>query len=122
MNKDILNGFSLHTVKGIAIGLGAAIIAMMVLSFISSIVIYNTSLMDNSLLAFAIVIIAISAFGGGFLAARLNGSRGLITGLICALFLFVILLLFRSSNGISIPIQLLCCCLPGMAGGFLGIK
>ena len=61
MNKDILNGFSLHTVKGIAIGLGAAIIAMLVLSFISSIVIYNTSLMDNSLLAFAIVIIAISA-------------------------------------------------------------
>ena len=62
MNKDILNGFSLHTVKGIAIGLGAAIIAMLVLSFISSIVIYNTSLMDNSLLAFAIVIIAIDVY------------------------------------------------------------
>ena len=63
MNKDILNGFSLHTLKGIAIGLGAAVIAILVLSFISSIIIYNTSLMDSSLSAFAIVIIAIAAFG-----------------------------------------------------------
>lgn len=31
MNKDILNGFSLHTLKGIAIGLGAAVIAILVL-------------------------------------------------------------------------------------------
>ena len=122
MNKDILNGFSLHTVKSIAIGLAAAVVAILLLSFLSSIIIYNTSLMDSSLLSFAIVIIAVAAFGGGFLAARLNGSRGLITGLVCTLFLFVILLLFGSQGGVSIPIQLLCCCLPGMAGGFLGIK
>ena len=122
MNKDFLNQFSLHSFKNILIGTGAAIVGMLLLAFISSLIIYFTNLAESSLPAFAIIITAIAAFGGAFLAARLNGSRGLIMGLICGLLLFVILLLFGSSGGVSIWLQLLCCALPGMAGGFLGIK
>ena len=122
MIKNIFKDLSPRMIKGISLGLAAAAAAILVLSFIISLIVYHSNLTESSLPAFALAIIVIAAFGGGFLAARLNGSRGLINGLICGLALFCLLLILRSGSNIPVPLQLLCCCLPGMAGGFLAIK
>ncbi len=122
MEKGILSGFSLHTLKSMLIGLGAALLAMLVLSGLISLIVYLTPMMDSNLVAFAIITPAIAIFGGSFLAARIHGSRGLLLGLATGILLFLLMLILGSNVAISPLLKLGYCALCGMAGGFWGIK
>lgn len=119
---NIQNLLSIKTARSVFLGIAAAFFIMLILSFIAAIIIYNSKMLDSSLFAAAIVIESLAVFGGGYLAARLNGSRGLVIGLTCGLLVFALMLLFGVDKDISVPLKLLYCSVAGMAGGFLGIK
>ena len=114
--------FTVQFFKCILIGLAAAIGLILIFSFITSIIIHNSSLLDSALYPAAIIIEVLAVFGGSFIAAKMHGSRGLIIGLICGLLIFVLILFLGDHSQVSIFFKLLYCLFAGMAGGFLGIK
>ena len=117
MEKSVNSGMTVRTFISIAMGAGASLLMILLLSFAVSATVYLLPVNDGCLHICAPIIIAVSAFGGGYLSARYHGSRGLILGLICALIVWLILLI---GGGGDILLKLACLTLPAMAGGFGG--
>lgn len=115
-------GGNIQGIAGTIYGLLAAIIALLLLSFIGSSVIYFSSLPESSLYVTAVIVNIISLFAGGYIAGRKGKSRGLMRGLIVGVAVLLLMVLFG-----SVPLSQLALkagyCLPAAAlGGVCGVK
>lgn len=119
---DLRSMIPLKSIKCVLYGIFAALLLMLVLSFIAALVVHIGGMLDRSLYICAILVEILAVFGGAYLAGRMHGRRGLMIGLICGLTVFLLLLIFGGAGQISLWLKLLYCAFAGMAGGFLGIK
>lgn len=119
---NIRSLLSIKSLRCVLLGVGASFVLMLILSFIASLIVHNSSMLDNSLYLCAIIVEAFAVFGGSYVAARLHGSRGLLLGLICGVVIYLLMFLLGNPGEISLVVKFLYCAVMGMAGGFLGIK
>ncbi|MGI5891951.1 MAG: TIGR04086 family membrane protein [Bacillota bacterium] len=106
-------------------GIIAAIIIILVTSFIMSCVIFYTSLPESFMRPAVIIISVFALFMGGFIAGRKAQNRGLLHGLLVGLVFVVILLLLTLAQGgswSSFGIHSAYCLLASVIGGICGVK
>jgi len=116
-------------VRAIVIGsvvgafLCAAFLGILALAFVSA-----ESIPQGILSPLVIVVSVLSAFGAGYIAAKISGKRGLLFGASAGMLLFALFLFagLAVSNKISEPVQcgmrLLVMVLSGSIGGFLSVN
>ena len=109
-------------VAGTIYGLVAAIIALLLLSFIGSSVVYFSSMSENSLYVMAVIINIIAMFAGGFMAGRKAKSRGLVRGLIVGVALLLLMLAFGSVTFSQLALKAGYCLPAAALGGVCGIS
>ena len=119
MSAYIQDLFNIKTIKSLAAGVGVTLLATVLFSLLAGGIVYFSPLNDSCLLLCAALVEIFSALAGGFTAARLNGSRGLITGLLCGVIAAVILIP-GSSNSLPALISLPSLLIPGAVGGIAG--
>ena len=105
----------------ILIGLVVTLLILFVLSLLTGIVVYYSSMSERLLPGCATAIIIIGAACGGFCAARYNGSRGLLIGLITAALAAGLAMLFGGIEARP-ALKVICYLLPGMLGGIVGVS
>jgi len=80
----------------------------------------------NMTMIFAVAALCIGAFGGGYIAARINKSMGMAAGAVCGVAVFVILwaagALMGTQIGIVTLIRGIAAVISGALGGVLGVN
>ena len=105
-----------------------ALIILLMLSALTGIIYYFSSLPESTLPWVASAILCISVFGGAVLAVNRVGTKGLYHGLgvsiICFMFVWIIAGLFLPGNIFltGLTIKLVLTLIAGAAGGVLGIN
>ena len=118
MERKLDGQFNAHLVKSIGLGVGAMLLLLVVLSLPAAVVFFTP--LDNSALPISVLIVeALAGAGGGFAAAKFFHRRGLVIGAVCALIVWLILLL-GGGEGISPVLSLLALAAGGGCGGLIG--
>lgn len=119
--KISLNGGAAYALA-VLIGTVSALLLLLILSLAASAVVYFSPLSEDVLAKVALFIDGAVMLGGGFMAAKSSGRRGLIMGAAVGL---ILLLLMLVCGGVAGPgsagricVGLLC----AMAGGVLGVR
>lgn len=105
----------------IFIGLVATLLILFILSLLTGIVVYYSSMSECLLPGCATAIIIIGTACGGFCAAKNNGSHGLLIGLITASLAAGLAMLFGSIEARP-ALKVIYYLLPGMLGGIVGVS
>ncbi len=114
----------MYLFKNLLISYGFA----MVLLFIATIVVTQLMVSEEMIAVIVKAITFVSIIYGGFMAAKNNGCRGLLSGAISGLIYFVVLcclgmlVLGKSVFSISIILSLLFSILFGAVGGIIGVN
>lgn len=113
--------------KPISIGAVIAVMIGALCMVLSAVLMTALDIPHAALSVLAVVSVAVGAFFGGLVAARLSGSQGWLTGLLCGLFLFACVLLagLLLHRGIDVGflfIKLPVLLVSGMAGGMMGVN
>lgn len=111
----------LHSIKSVFWGLIACAAVILLLSFLSAAVVYFSPMSEQPLLVIAVIIDILALLAAGFVAARVNGKKGLLMGLITAAIALLIMLPLGGSE-INIAQKGVYCILSGMIGGIFGVK
>lgn len=114
-------------VKPILIGTAAAVaVAVVILCAICGILTVIQTVSPSLLPYLALIADAGGIFCGGYIAAALNKSRGLILGLVCGFLMFVILffagLCAGGTVGVLTVLRLVILLVFGIGGGILGVN
>ncbi len=107
--------------RGAIHGLLAALALLLTFSLPAALIVYFSPLSETALTGVALLLDALAAGAGGWYAARRAGSRGLLCGALTALFLAPLLLLIGPQTT-GPAAQLLCCVVPALIGGIVGVK
>ncbi|MEG2212667.1 MAG: TIGR04086 family membrane protein, partial [Clostridiales bacterium] len=86
-----------------------------------SLLIYYTSISQQSLTLAAAIINSLALFCGGFAAGRKSGAKGLIQGLIVGTIVVIIMMLLGGITAGFLP-RLSYCLIAAMIGGIFGVK
>ena len=121
--KTVLFKWGKPLLVGAAIFFLCFFLCIAVLSFL----LMNKDLGDSLLVSVACVIIALCAFLGGYIAARISKEKGLLigggVGLLCFFLVAIFGALFTQTGFGTIGfVKLLLCLLPAGLGGFFGVN
>jgi len=114
--------------KKILKGTFLAVLLSIIFMFILAIVVYFANLQERTVSAMVFLASAVAVFLGAFFLARNIESKGLLNGLLLAVFYFVILLILSLAvnKGITLSLsnflRLISCLASGALGGVLGIN
>lgn len=105
----------------------AALLISTVFLLLSALLMTFLDLSQGMVTALSVVSAVFGAFVGGLLAARLSGSGGWLMGVLCGLFLFVLILpvgflLHHSIDVGFLFIKLAALLFGGMTGGMIGVN
>lgn len=111
----------------IMLGLFVGIFLSAFLGIIIGLIMYLTPISERLLPLFSRLILMVSVFGGGVLAAKSAGSKGLFHGLGVAVSFFLVVTLVSLVTGVPFMWsqagqKLVFCFLAGACGGMLGIS
>ena len=114
--------------KALGIGTAAALaVILLALCGISGVLMMMSGLPTGALPYMGLIAIALGVLVGGYIAAAITGSRGLVMGLCCGAAVFVCLLIAGMSTGNFQPgtltaAKLGVCALFGALGGIKGVN
>lgn len=114
-----MNGGAAY-MTAVMIGVVCAALLLLALSLAAAAAVYFSPLSEKVLSTVALFIDGAAALGGGFMAARCSGRRGLVMGAAVGGVTLLITLLL-SGNGADVA-QIGVCLLSALAGGVLGVK
>lgn len=108
-------------------GLFSCVLLAVVLSIVLGLIFFFTPMRETMFAALASVIVVVSVFWGGRVAARLAGSKGLLLGAGVGLAFFVItgiIGIIGATEILAIEIikKLALCLIAGALGGLLGVS
>jgi len=115
-----------RSVYGVLLGLGAAIVILLVLSGIFAIFLAYTPLSEGKIQGFGVLITIIAMFSGGIVTAGFSGKKGLYHGLALGICFILLLWIYTAAAG-EVHAGLLALksgyiLLSATAGGILGVK
>jgi len=112
--------------RPLLIGLCIGVVACTLLLLLAALLFRSVDVPPDAAAPVAVSAAAISAFLSGLIAARVAGSRGLLTGGACGLLLFLVLLLLGLARGGVdsgyAVVKLAALTLAGAIGGVLGVN
>ena len=114
-------------VRPLLVGLCVGVLCCTLLLLLAAFLIRSVEIPRAAVTPLAVAAAGIGAFAAGLAAALTAGQRGLVTGALCGLLLFIIILLaglFRSS-GIDLGYTAVKCAVltvAGAVGGVLGVN
>lgn len=113
--------------RPIAWGVGIGAVACTVLLLIASAILTTGAIPQTAVSPIAFAILTVSAFVGGLIAARLSRERGLLTGALVGLLLFLLtavlgLLILQALDGTSMLLKVALMIGGGALGGVLGVN
>jgi putative membrane protein (TIGR04086 family) len=114
-------------IKPLLLGLIFSIIITLIFLSISAIASTNLDLNDNAILTLSLISANIGTFFGGFIAGKINKSKGYmigaLNGLICFIILTIISFVFNKNSMTTISlIKLITFVLSSLIGGILGVN
>ncbi len=114
-------------IKPLLLGLIFSIIITLIFLSISAIASTNLDLNDNAILALSLISANIGIFFGGFIAGKINKSKGYmigaLNGLICFIILTIISFVFNKNSMTTISlIKFITFVLSSLIGGILGVN
>ena len=117
----------IKTAKAVGIGTAVSLAVILLTLCVIGGVLMMTSIPTDSLSYIVLTAIAVGTFLGGYVAAAVTRSKGLIVGLLCSAAVFVILSLIglcsgRSPVGVMALIRLTVSALFGALGGIKGVN
>lgn len=104
------------------IGVVTALILLLLLSLAAAAVVYFSPLSEDVMRSVALFIDGAVMLGGGFMAAKSSGKRGLLMGAAVGMILLVLMLPFGAPGGYSEGWKITVCLLSALAGGVLGVR
>jgi putative membrane protein (TIGR04086 family) len=121
---------ALDAIRAIVIGSVTGALLCAVFLCILSLAFVSAERIPQGLLSPLVIAVSVlSAFGAGYIAAKISGKRGLLFGAVAGMFLFALFLfsgLIISNNKAADPAQvgtrLLTMVLSGSIGGFLSVN
>ena len=111
--------------KALLYGLISVYLSILILTTIFASLIYFANISEFYLQPVSLIIDVVSLFIGGFLLSRKSAERGLLHGILLALFFFLIAYLIGSTGLWNVSQSLLkiaSCFLAACLGGILGVK
>lgn len=127
-DKSRNSGTVAKAVKALAVGTVVGfIICMLILLLITFILVKIQKFPETLVVPAAIFTACIGAFVGGYFSARVKKNNGLLMGAVCALVLFVLLLLIGSlfagdMFGVVSLLRMSAMLISGAIGGVLGVN
>ena len=126
MSAQAKTSWSVIRLSPILVGLLLSLALSLFLSILVGVLLHFTSLSEAALPTAGLLIMLVSVFGGGSLAARLAGSRGLVMGFNVALAYLLLALIFSLFFQAKISFSLLAsravlAFLAGALGGVFGL-
>ena len=105
-------------------GAAAALALLLVSSLVAGAAVYFSPLSETVLSPIALALDGAVALGGGFIAGRRSGRRGLVMGAAVGVILLALMLFLPlSADGGSGPLLKTAVCLPAaLIGGVLGVR
>ena len=113
--------------RPIAWGVGIGAVVCTVLLLIASAILTTGAIPQTAVSPIAFAILTVAAFVGGLIAARLSRERGLLTGALVGLLLFLLtavlgLLILQALDGTSMLLKVALMIGGGALGGVLGVN
>ncbi|MDD6490213.1 MAG: TIGR04086 family membrane protein [Clostridia bacterium] len=127
-DKSRNSGTAVRAVKAVAVGTVVGfVICMLILLLITFMLVKIQKFPETLVVPLAIFTACIGAFSGGYFSARVKKNNGLAMGAVCALVIFVLLLLISSvfAEDIFSAVSLLrmgAMLISGAIGGVLGVN
>ena len=106
---------------------GWAILIVLVIILIFAYILTKTDLPDSVISVVTAAALCIGAYAGGYIGAKKNRRNGLIVGVLCGAFIFIVLFIFSlifasSAEGLSGGAKLFLVMLCGSVGGIVGVN
>ncbi len=127
MNTHREPSAAVRVVRPIAWGVGIGLVVCTALLMIAAAIMTGVSLPSAAVTPIAWGIAAVSAFFGGFFAARISRERGLLLGAVCGLVVFLLtaaigLTVSQEVNGSAMLLKAALMLGAGAVGGIVGVN
>lgn len=108
--------------KSLMLGIVTTLVLILLLSMVSAVIVYYSSIPESSLNVFATIINIIALAAGGYVGSRTARAKGLMHGLIIGVVVVLVLLLSGNNADATSPVTAAYCLLAAIGGGVLGVK